>query len=367
MGHADDVGAFAEALARAAADRTVQSIVALACDANGFTAAQLDPVLASVATPIIGGIFPALIHGREKLETGYIILGLRESLRTVIVPDLSGRSVDYAVTLEGALPIDESIATAFVFVDGLAGRIAALIDGVFQVFGLEFTYIGGGAGSLSLEQKPCVFTNAGLVADHAIIGLTTAEGRVEVRHGWEPVQGPFSVTESAGNRIISLDWTPAFDVYRAVVEPLANVTISADNFFDVAKGFPFGLVRLNAEHVVRDPISVDGTDLVCVGEIPDYAVVDIMRGSGSGLIGAAREAGAAAAARATDGDAPIFFVDCISRVLYLDTRFQDELDAVAFSGRRVVGALTLGEIAGSGRGYLEFYNKTAVVGVLEVQ
>ncbi len=45
--------------------------------------------------------------------------------------------------------------------------------------------------------------------------------------------------------------------------------------------------------------------------------------------------------------------------------FDDEIDAVFEEGTPLIGALTIGEIANSGTDYLEFYNKTSVVGMLE--
>ena len=56
-------------------------------------------------------------------------------------------------------------------------------------------------------------------------------------------------------------------------------------------------------------------------------------------------------------------MDCISRVLFLGERIVDELETAA-GDRELYGALTLGEIADDGRNYLEFYNKTSVLGLL---
>ena len=63
----------------------------------------------------------------------------------------------------------------------------------------------------------------------------------------------------------------------------------------------------------------------------------------------------------------ILFIDCISRVLFLGKEFEKEINAVYHEGTPLIGALTLGEIANSGKDYLEFFNKTAVVGCLEVK
>ena len=60
-------------------------------------------------------------------------------------------------------------------------------------------------------------------------------------------------------------------------------------------------------------------------------------------------------------------MDCISRALFLEHEFELELQAIAeqfTDNHAMFGALVLGEIANSGSGYLEFYNKTTVVSLL---
>ena len=56
------------------------------------------------------------------------------------------------------------------------------------------------------------------------------------------------------------------------------------------------------------------------------------------------------------------FIDCISRVLFLEKDFEKELAAVYDPKYPLFGALTIGEIANNKHDYLEFYNKTSVVG-----
>ena len=63
-------------------------------------------------------------------------------------------------------------------------------------------------------------------------------------------------------------------------------------------------------------------------------------------------------------DKTIFLIDCISRALFLGDDFIDEIKAVSEANTPMIGALSLGEIANNGREYLEFYNKTCVVGML---
>jgi hypothetical protein len=134
----------------------------------------------------------------------------------------------------------------------------------------------------------------------------------------------------------------------------------------VAKGFPFGIRKLDSEVVVRDPLFLTPAgELVCVGEVPEGAFVHVLRGDAARLIDAARSARDLAQQSFPAAHAPRFrfVIDCISRSLFLGDRFGEELAAID-DGLPMVGALTLGEIANSGRDFLEFYNKTAVVGLI---
>lgn len=345
----------------------ISSILILACDGNNFNSETIDPIILNRKTPLFGGIFPEVIYESNNYTKGTIVAGCSSFTSVSVVKDLSNSEVDYEEDIDNVVPGSVQARTMFVFVDGLAKRISSFIDSLFNVFGLDMNYLGGGAGSLSFEQKPVLFSNQGLLKDAAIIALTDVESGVGVKHGWEDVKGPFRVTKAEQNVIISLDWRPAADIYKEVVEPHSGNSLNPDNFFDTSKGYPFGISKLGSEMIVRDPISMnpDGS-LVCVGEVPENVFVHILTGSTKTLVDAAKEAldfGEKNLDEKSQRET-VFVIDCISRVLYLQDNFKQELDAISLENIPMIGALTLGEIANSGRDYLEFYNKTCVIGVL---
>lgn len=359
------VAALTTLLADMAARPGVEGLLVLACDGNGFTAERLDPLLRAAARPVFGGTFPQIIHGREHLECGTLVVGLPVAPRLCIIENLSDPDTDIDAALTG---LDSPGSTLFVFVDGFSRRIGATITALFENFGLLPNYIGGGAGSLSLVQKPCLITPRGLLQDAVVLAGTDLRSGIGVAHGWQVVSDALKVTASDRNTILTLNGRPAFDVYREHVEPLAGATLDAAGFFDIAKGFPFGIRRLDSEVVVRDPLMVgEKGALVCVGEVPEGAFVHVLRGAPENLLAAAAQT-VRKAADAFDGEPPVratrMFIDCISRVLYLGEDFGRELDAVD-RGEPLFGALTLGEIANSGREFLEFYNKTSVMALIE--
>ena len=348
----------------------VSGLMILACDANGFTPENIDPILSRAPVPVFGGVFPAIIHGREMFERGSLVIGLPGVLETRFIPDLSDSETDYEALLDLKIPGDESALTMMVFVDGFARRINAFIESLFINFGLQMNYIGGGAGSLSMVPKPCLFTNRGMVADCAVVALLGLASGVGVSHGWTHLSGPYRVTGSDRNMILTLDWKPALDVYRKVVEAHSGLSLDAGNLSESFKSYPFGISRLDSEHIVRDPFQA-GPDksLICVGEVPQGAFVSILNGDESSLIRAAGNAlDLALKAFPARCEAGLnIFMDCISRVLFLGEGFSEELKSVYREGLPLVGACSIGEVANSGTEFLEFYNKTAVVGVLEAR
>ncbi len=350
----------------------VHGLLVLACDGNGWTREEVDPVLSGLRTPVFGGIFPQVIFDGLNRERGTLVVTLPVHPRIAVIGGLSGPARETETQVEavadawGAESADP-YGTLLVFVDGLSSGIATLVQSLFFCFGLERNLVGGGAGSLSFRKAPCLITPEGLVEDGALLAHLPFRSGVGVAHGWTPVSHGMKVTEADRNVIRTLDWRPAFQVYRELVEAHSGRSFDDTPFFDLAKGYPFGINRLGAEVVVRDPLMVDDAQgLVCVGEVPTGSFVKLLHGTADSLIAAAGRATELAKASApfnTESHHTALFIDCISRVLFLGDRMEQELAAAA-AGRPLFGALTLGEIANSGRDYLEFYNKTAVLALL---
>lgn len=361
---------FAQLVDELQANDEVEGLMVLACDDNGWTPIDINPIIATLTKPIFGGIFPQIIHEQKNYQVGTLVIGLPKCPDIRCIDGLSDPNADYDQQLDQFADdwIDAAgDSTLVVFVDGLSKRISALVQSLFFTFGLEQNFIGGGAGSLSFNQRPCLFSPKGLLEDAAIVARLPMASGVGVAHGWMPISEGMKVTEADRNVIKSIEWRPAFEVYRELVEVSSGQTFTDNNFFDIAKGYPFGIGKLGTELVVRDPLMLDEQGgMVCVGEVPQGCFVKILKGTHESLVTAAslarERAEASISGSAVDHDTA-FFIDCISRVLFLEDGIVEEFAAVS-AGRRLFGALTLGEIANNGKDYLEFYNKTAVVGLL---
>ncbi|MDX8399078.1 MAG: FIST N-terminal domain-containing protein [Gallionellaceae bacterium] len=347
----------------------IKGIMALACESNGAVPDSFDEFLRNLSVPIFGGVFPGLIANSEHLEHGNIVLGISSDLDVYIVPSLSDAELNYDEWLIKAIPsrIMPEAKTMFVLVDGLAPRVGALIESLFNTFGLQGNFIGGGAGSLKTQNMRCLITAQGVIRDAAVLAVPKLHSQVSVAHGWLPIAGPFEVTGSENNVILTLDWEPALDVYRGILETHADTVLDVSNFAGVAQAYPFGIARLDKEFVVRDPIAVrDDGGLICVGDVPRGSLVHIMNGNLSSLLSAAVQVRAMADANsiAASQQSVDIAMDCISRAMFLGEKIGSELYSLHHTARPLIGAFSLGEIANSGHDYLEFHNKTAVVATI---
>jgi len=341
-----------------------ESVMILACDANGFKKELIDPILLKHTISIIGGIFPSIIYNTKKYDQGTLFIGLNDKMQVNIIKDISQKDYDKldADMEEQIGDFDKSLKTMFVFIDGLTRHIGKCVSVLFDNYGLEINYIGGGTGSLSFEQKPSLFTNHGLIPDALVYAYSKRQSSIGVRHGWKSISGPYQVTKSEATIVKELDYRPAFELYKDVVDQYASEPISEENFFDIAKSFPFGINSVSDAKIVRDPIVLNGMEMVCVGNVEEGIYVDILQGSRDALVKAAKDAADISQENMNFENDFTLFIDCISRVLFLEEDFDNEIKAVYRDNTPLVGALTFGEIANNGRDYLEFYNKTSVVG-----
>jgi len=363
--------------AEAAAGGTDDMVGVMLAESGAPDLEALVGALRATKLSFFGGVFPALIDGPHRRNTGALLFALPKLSEPLLVRELdTGR-----FTVPDVLPFVQwhtgSKPTALILVDGLSPNISHFLRAVYHQLGNRVSYWGGGAGSLSLRPRPCVFTREGVHQGAAILALSSLPSRLGVRHGWRELKGPFVATRSDRNVIIQLNWRNAFDVYRSTVEADAGVTITPANFFRVASGYPFGIRKEGQEVLVRDPVAVDELGrLICVGDVPENAALSILKGEPRLLIAAAGQAGRDAMLDgASDGSQtrPIrhcLLADCASRGLFLEDRFEEELAQISeglgsgAGGCKPVGMLTLGEISSHGEGYLEFFNKTSVVAVV---
>lgn len=353
-------GMFRSTLRSMAADDSIEGLVLFVTPDVDLS--ELDSVLRELPVPVFGGTFPEVLYGNENTDEGALAIGLPVEPSVITIHDLSDPDADYTEQLNED-PLGGE--TAFVFVDAYSDGIERFVDALFRTYGVGFNYLGGGAGTLDMEQQPCLFTNGGILEDAAIVATVDLESTIGVRHGWQEIAGPFRVTKSSGRILETLEDEPAFEIYSQAVESSSGRTPTEDDFFEVAKSHPFGISRMDGEKIVRDPFEVnsDGA-LACFGEVPEDEFVHIMRGEPEHLIEAAGRA-RDDTERVDTEPAATFFFDCVSRVLYLEDEFDEELAAVADGELPMAGALTIGEIANDGEGHLDYYNKTAVVGRVE--
>lgn len=258
--------------------------------------------------------------------------------------------------------------SALVMADALAGHADLLVDELTLATGGQYQFFGGGAGDNAQFQRTSVFLGREVLngAAVALEMLTAKPVGVGVRHGWMPASTPFRVTESEGMRLISLNGLPAADIFEAHAA-------ATGQSLDREAPIPFFLhnilgIESGESHRLRVPLGIlsDGS-VLCAAEVPEGAVVYIMRASTASAVEAAGEATQAALA-ALGGLKPqaALFFDCVATRLRMGDQFGEEVESVRkqLAGADLIGCNTHGQIARAEGQFEGFHNCTAVVVVV---
>jgi hypothetical protein len=349
-----------------------QTLAVCIAEDSGIDIGQLAKALHDAGIPAIGALFPGLIHGASHVSRGVQIRRMPAGARVIHLRDIHLKP-DIRNNLLTELEDPAAYPTCMIFLDGLSAGISNLLWDLHQELGDHCRFLGGGAGSLTLQQKPCLFSGADCSQDSALLVFLPLDSSYSVRHGWQPLDGPFIATRTSGNILHELNWQPAFEVYRESIRQQTSYTVRPSHFFEDAQGFPFGMGRTGREDIVRDPLTLleDGS-LVCVGDVPENSVLQILCGSPDSLI----EAGIEVVRDLSPLERPAagwLIFDCVSRILYLKDDYTRELEGIQAEISRQdpegvpLGVLTLGEIASAGRLCIEVLNKTLVVAALHLR
>jgi hypothetical protein len=348
----------------------VRSLLILCCDHNQFSPAQLDGWLQHLCVPVIGGIFPQLIYGQQCLRRGSLVIGFAQTMTIHTIQHLHDSQVDLTAQIQACqIRCDDPPVLSIVLFDALVSRLSTFMDGLFMHLGLDTSYIGGGAGSMSFEHQACLLSNAGMLQHAALIAQMKMTTGVGIAHGWQPLSTSMKVTQALGAQLISINYQPAFHVYQQILEAHTGQSIDAKNFLTFAQRYPLGIRKLDSDMIMRLPLALteDGLGLLCSADIPEHAFVYIAQGPREQLLAAADIAqqraqlsldqGATAAAR--------LVFDCVSRLAVFGDDIGTELQVLA-AGQPMFGAFSMGEIANNGRDCLELYSMASAVACLSV-
>jgi len=323
------------------------------------------------AIPLVGAIFPAIIVKGRFHADGILLYCFDKMPRYLLQEGLAqeGKALAAACStlageIAGQLGEDDESTSLFLLFDAMLPHIGQILEELYQELADQVHYMGINAGSESFQPMSCLFDDERLIQNGLLALLLPAHDSASLEHGYRVPEHLVAATSTEGNRIISIDWRPAFEVYAERVKAQYGVAITAENFYQCAVHFPFGIIRADSEVLVRIPVALmeDGS-LFCVGEIPPNAVLTLLEAPQADSAHTA--ALLAGHFTAPPGDDALLTFYCAGRRLHLGSEAaQAELQTLGtrLNDARLYGALSLGEIGSSQRGgYPLFHNAALVV------
>lgn len=308
-----------------------------------------------------GGVFPALIHEARFGATPLLLYPLPEPLPYRLIPladyDEQPRAgiAEIVDLVEGG--DDGTPSTLVMLFDSQFGKVASFLDRLYLELGDSVSYAGACAGSETFQPMPCLFDADRLLGQAVLVLRMPEDMPVGIEHGYAHSPEGLVATSTSGNCIDQINWHPALSAYADLARRHYGLEVTADNFYEMAVHFPFGISRLHGESVVRIPVALtDKGAIHCVGEIPENAVLTLLKGPD-----APDAAVMSQVARPLVGHCRrVLVFYCAGRRMHMGASASGELALLAAELPPDLpwgGALSLGEIGVSGsHGYPLFHN-----------
>ncbi len=234
--------------------------------------------------------------------------------------------------------------------DGMTGNGTAIVEGAKSVLGQNFPIIGGSTGDDYLFQKTFEYCEGVLLTDSVVgVGISgNFSYGFGVRHGWEPVGLPLTVTKADGVVLQEINHEPALKVYQDYFGKSASDLIKQP-LARMAYTYPLGIsVPGSDELLIRDPVVANEKgEITMAAAIPEGTPIRLMIGDRDAAIHAAKVA--AGIAREQLGGRPARFAimfNCMARNKLLGARCNDENKEVQSAlgvDMPMIGLYTYGE------------------------
>lgn len=322
--------------------------------------------------PVVGAVFPALIEGGLFRTQGAWLLRFDEMPYAALYTDLPRDPENIHAALDSIVTDlkpnfgEDQDMTLFLLFDAMVPNIATLLDELYLRLANRVRYVGANAGSETFQPMPCLFDGTRIVQNGVLAILLQPHHGAVLEHGYGAPPQMLTATATEGNRVLQIDWRPAFEVYQEMARAQFGVEINRENFYQYAVHFPFGIMRANGMTLVRIPVALeeDGS-LFCVGEVPPNALLTLLKAPAVDSVHTIETLmeGLAELGGSPAGHELLLFY-CAGRRLHLGIEAaQNELQLFAkrTQAAQVAGALSLGEIGSSEQwGYPLFHNATLV-------
>lgn len=252
---------------------------------------------------------------------------------------------------------DKSRSGMILFGDGLLTGYHEVLWGIQEVIGTSALVTGGLMGD-DLRFTQTYQYARDRVVSRAVVGLLLG-GRcaigVGVEHGFEPISAPRRATRAHANILHELDGRPAASFYAEYFGEQAAETMRGAGLTRELIAYPLGVQMDSTGRFLLRSVRGFGADgsLLCTGEIPEGAWVQLMIGSKSSAL----EAAALAARQAVQSLRAVHFVvvfDSAVRQRLLGRETGEELlqiRQVVGSSVPLIGCYTYGEQAPLGHPY----------------
>lgn len=320
--------------------------------------------------PLFGAIFPRLIHAGQFVSEGVLLLLLQDPPLACIVESLGRNATEDARRISEALapnlPDSASSSPAlFMVFDAMVPNIGSILDGLYLELADRVSYAGVNGGSETFQPMPCLFDRDNCYQNAVLAVLLKDHPGSVMAHGYPVPRHLLTATSTEGNRIDSLNWQPAFEMYRQLIASEYGIDdLNQENFYQYASHFPFGILRADNEVVVRIPVAItDEGALYCVGEVPANSALVLLRAPAPGGSQCVDELHGLLAQRGQLTGGPLLAFYCAGRRMHLGDDAQRELLLLQqkSGASQIMGALSLGEIGNSGGWeYPCFHNATIV-------
>lgn len=341
-------------------------VLVLLPEAEAEGVALLQDAFNRAGTPLLGGIFPALLTDDGFCTQGAILVELPLASHGFLIEHLPNDSARAGGIIADAVEAGLASGLAgdaphlFLIFDSMQPNVGSSLINLYDRLQRKVSYAGINAGSESFQPMPCLFDNRRCLSNGAVGVLLPLEMQVAVQHGYPVTTSLMRATSTVGNRIDKINGQPAMTIYQQVIADELGIALTPENFYDHAVHYPFGLISsLNV--LVRIPVAFnDDGSIYCVGEVPPNSVLRLLKAPS---LPDSHCVDKIANALGGPEPAPLMAFYCAGRRMHFGSDSAAEIAALRRKSGTggLFGALSLGEIStDKDFGIPEFHNAALV-------